>query len=154
MATKKRTIGILSRETGVKVTTIRYYESVGLLPPPDRTPTGQRVYERAAQKRLNFIRHARDLGFTMPAIKDLIGLQETPDQTCEHVDAIASRQLSEVRHRISRLKALETELQRMIVSCAGENIAQCKVLECLDDHSQCAEDHPAPTHKRDLNAQF
>jgi len=139
---RKRTIGVLSRQTNVKVTTIRYYESIGLLSAPDRTDSGQRIYETEAVERLNFIRHARELGFPMFSIRELIDLQDNPAQDCGHVDEIANRQLSDVRNRISQLKALEAELERMVDACAGGSVASCKVLETLGDHNQCADAHP------------
>ena len=82
----RKTIGILSRECGVKVTTIRYYESIGLIREPERTNSRQRIYDDAAVERLNFIRHARDLGFPIEAIRELINLQENPGKDCASVD--------------------------------------------------------------------
>jgi len=78
---KPMTIGRLSKAAGVKVTTIRYYESIGLMGTPDRSESGQRQYGDDAVQRLSFIRHARDLGFPMEAIRDLIDLQTEPTMT-------------------------------------------------------------------------
>ncbi len=133
----KRTIGVLSRETGVKVTTIRFYEQRGLIDDPGRTPNGQRVYGADAVDRLNFIRHARDLGFSMDAIEELIALQTRPGSDCAAVDAIARRQLAAVRDRLNRLEALEAELKRMIASCEGGTVGDCTVMETLGDHRRC-----------------
>ena len=72
---KQMTIGRLSKAAGVKVTTIRYYESINLMGVPDRSTSGQRLYDDEAIQRLSFIRHARDLGFPIDSIRDLIDLQ-------------------------------------------------------------------------------
>ena len=110
----RTTIGRLSKATGVKITTIRYYESIGLMGTPDRSESGQRLYDDESIQRLSFIRHARDLGFPMEAIRNLMELQAQPDQDCANIDAIARTQLTEVRKRLDQLKALENELKRMI----------------------------------------
>lgn len=141
------TIGKLSRATGVKVPTIRYYEQIGLLPPPERSTGNQRLYGRRAQERLAFIRHARELGFPLEAIRDLLSLSDRPDQSCAAADAIARRQLTAVEQRIARLTALKAELERMVVQCEGGSIADCRVIEVLGDHSLCATDH---AHRTDL----
>lgn len=135
------TIGKLGQSTGVKVPTIRYYEEIGLLPEAERSAGNQRLYTRRTQERLTFIRHARELGFPLDAIRDLLSLSDRPDRPCAAVDAIASAQLVAVEARISRLLALKAELQRMVTQCAGGRIADCRVIEVLGDHSQCAHDH-------------
>lgn len=134
-------IGRLSQETGVKVPTIRYYEQIGLMPAAERSSGNQRLYGAAARRRLSFIRHARDLGFPLEAIRDLLGLTDQPDQPCTAVDAIARAQLATIRSRIARLQALEDELVRMIGHCAHGRIAECRVIEVLGDHGLCAHDH-------------
>lgn len=147
------TIGKLAVETGVKVPTIRYYEQVGLLPEPERSAGNQRLYGRRTLERLRFIRHARDLGFPLEAVRDLLSLSDSPDQSCQAADSIARVQLSAVRARISRLRALETELERMIAQCGHNIIADCRVIEVLGDHSLCAHDHsetPAPLQEAGL----
>ncbi|MEO5619631.1 MAG: helix-turn-helix domain-containing protein [Cypionkella sp.] len=140
------TIGKLAAATGVKVPTIRYYEQIGLLPGAERSIGNQRLYARAAQDRLAFIRHARDLGFTLEAIRELLGLSDRPDQSCAEVDAIARAQLGAVEGRIARLQALKTELERMLDHCAGGRIADCRVIEVLGNHDQCASDHGRELH--------
>ena len=137
-------IGELGWRTETKVETIRYYEQVELLPPPERTEGNQRRYGRAEIEKLAFIRHARDLGFPLDAIRDLLGLSDHPDQSCAAADAIAKAQLAEVESRLARLTALKAELERMVVQCAGGRIAECRVIEVLGDHSLCATDHRHP----------
>lgn len=138
------TIGKLGSAAGVKVPTIRYYEQIGLLPEPGRSGGNQRLYPRETLDRLCFIRHARELGFPLEAIRDLLSLSDKPDQSCAAADAIASAQLASVRARIMRLKALESELERMIAQCACGTISDCRVIEVLGDHGQCAHDHHMP----------
>jgi DNA-binding transcriptional MerR regulator len=131
------TIGKLSEAAGVKVPTIRYYEQIGLLPEAERSAGNQRLYGNRAMDRLTFIRHARELGFPLDAIRDLLSLSDRPDQSCAEADAIAKSQLAAVEARIARLTALKSELERMVVQCAGGVIADCRVIEVLGDHSQC-----------------
>jgi DNA-binding transcriptional MerR regulator len=132
---KALTIGRLSSLAGVKVTTIRYYETIGLMGEPDRSEGGQRLYDADAVQRLGFIRQARELGFPIDAIRELIELQTRPDQDCASVDEIARHQLSDVRNRLRQLKALEKELQRMLRSCAGGQVGDCRVLAALGQAS-------------------
>jgi DNA-binding transcriptional MerR regulator len=136
------TIGGLARASGVKVTTIRYYESIGLIDPPDRSEGGQRLYDRNAVERMNFIRHTRDLGFSLDAIRELIALSANTERSCAEIDEIARRHAADIRHRIKRLNALEREMERMIKACSVEKVADCRVLAVLADHHLCAEnDH-------------
>ena len=135
------TIGRLGQRTGTRVQTIRYYEEIGLLPKPDRTAGGQRRYGEEDVDRLSFIRHARQLGFTLEAIRELLGLADDPSRPCGEADAIARRQLRHVEQRIARLEALRTELRRMVAECSGGRAADCRVLDVLRDHSECLTEH-------------
>ncbi len=139
----KLTIGDLARETGCKVQTIRYYEQIGLIPEPDRSAGNHRLYEPAHRDRLAFVRHARELGFSLDAIRQLLGLVDHPTQPCEGADAIARAQLEQIEERIARLDSLKRELRRMIEQCEGGNIAHCRVIEVLADHSKCLDDDHA-----------
>lgn len=132
-------IGHLARESGCKVQTIRYYEQIGLMPAPHRSEGNQRRYDHTHAARLAFIRHGRELGFPLEAIRDLLALSDDPDRSCEQADRITSHQLREVQSKIDRLIALKAELERMIAQCRGERIAQCRIIETLSDHShaQC-----------------
>ena len=133
-------IGEISKRTKVKVPTIRYYEEMGLLEAPERTAGNQRRYTNEGLERLSFIRHARDLGFEIEAIRELIELQSSEEQDCSHVDGIARRHLTGVRNRIEQLRSLENELERMLDQCRGGKIDQCAILESLADHDQCIND--------------
>ncbi len=142
------TIGMLARKTGTKVQTIRYYEQIGLMPEPGRTAGGQRRFDEADVDRLSFIRHARQLGFSLDAIRELLELSDHPDRPCKEANAIASRHLREVERRIARLEALRTELSRMVRLCRGGRVADCRVLQVLRDHSECLTDHEAAGSER------
>ena len=135
------TIGKLSKATQVKVPTIRYYEQVGLLPEVGRSEGNQRLYDKTVQARLSFIRHARDLGFPLEAIRELLGLSDDPNRSCAEADIIAGRQLASVKARIQRLTALQTELERMLDQCACGTIADCRVIEVLGNHDLCTHEH-------------
>ena len=135
------TIGVLAKKTGTKVQTVRYYEQIGLIQDPGRTEGGQRRYGVADLNRLSFIRHARQLGFTLKAIRELLDLSDHPDRPCQEADAIARRQLKQVERRLARLEALRVELRRMVRECSGGGTADCRVLEVLQDHSECLTDH-------------
>lgn len=132
-----RSIGKLSEATGVKVPTIRYYEQIGLLPEADRSAGNQRLYSQVTVDRLAFIRHARDLGFPLQVIRDLLDLSDNPEQPCAKVDRIAAQQLLEVKARIQRLTALKSELERMLHHCACSTVADCRIIEVLGNHDLC-----------------
>jgi DNA-binding transcriptional MerR regulator len=124
-------IGELSRRTGVKVPTIRYYEQVGLLAAPVRTEGKQRRYGAPDIMRLNFIRHGRELGFEIDDIRELLALSAQPEKPCDNADKITARHLAAVDQRISQLNALRGELARMLDNCDGGCVADCRVLESL-----------------------
>ena len=142
-------IGQAAREAGCKVQTVRYYEAQGLLPKPARTAGNQRVYGEQHLRRLAFIRHARELGFPLEAIRELLSLGGRPEQSCEKADGIARTHLAEVERKIAALKALRGELTRMIRSCRRGRISECRVIEVLADHSHahCVSD----AHARSAN---
>lgn len=134
-------IGALSKATGVKVPTIRYYEEIGLLPQPGRNAGNQRRYGQDGMDALGFIKHARDLGFPLEDIKSLMGLDGHLGDDCAEADRIARSQLANVRDRIRKLEQLASELERISHLCDGGHGGCCKVLTALGDHSQCAGDH-------------
>jgi DNA-binding transcriptional MerR regulator len=135
-------IGQMSARTGVKVPTIRYYEGMGLLAASGRTGGNQRRYGAAELEQLGFIKHGRDLRFSLEAIGSLIALQADPDRSCAEAGDIARIQLEAVRHKIARLTALEGELARITSVCAGDGrVGGCAVMASLADHGACAGAH-------------
>ncbi|WP_025898357.1 MerR family transcriptional regulator [Sneathiella glossodoripedis] len=133
-------IGELSKRTGVKIPTIRYYEDMGLLEQPIRSQGNQRRYSEDGLKQLSFIRHSRELGFSIEDIKELLELSQHPEYPCADAHAIATRHLEEVRERERKLRKLKKELLR-ITKCNADSISECAVIETLADHEQCVTEH-------------
>lgn len=132
-------IGEASRASGIKVPTIRYYEQIGLLPAPPRTEGNRRFYDGTDLKRLRFIRHARELGFEIEPIRELLALAGEPDRPCEGADRIARAHLADIDHKIARLTALRLEVARM-TECTHDSVSDCRVIEVLGDHGECLAD--------------
>jgi Cu(I)-responsive transcriptional regulator len=129
-------IGELAARTGANVETVRYYERIGLLPPPVRTTSNYRDYGPEHAERLSFIRQARGLGFDIADIRSLLDLGAEPDQDCGHVDQLATGHLRAVERKIEQLEQLRQELNRMLSQCRGGRIADCRILEALSDRSR------------------
>jgi DNA-binding transcriptional MerR regulator len=125
-------IGELSKATTTKVTTIRFYEQIGLLETPARTASGRRTYGISDVDRLNFVRNGRRLGFTIEEIRSLLALAEQPERDCAEAAAIASRHLADVEERLSQLGALRDELAAMSASgCSAKTLADCRVIQAI-----------------------
>lgn len=128
-------IGVLARQTGCTVPTIRYYEEIGLLPTGPRTEAGRRLYREPAVKRLAFIRRCRDFGFSIDQVRELVGLVDEPQRPCVEVRDIASGHLAVVRKKLAELQALESSLSAFVGSCdtacAGGPSVDCTILEDL-----------------------
>lgn len=124
-------IGLLAKAADVKVPTIRFYEEIGLLPKPRRAANDRRVYEVDAVRRLAFIRHARQLGFSVAAIRNLLDLADNPERPCNEANALAARQLDDVEAKIAQLKTLRGELRRMVAATCDGRAADCRVIEAL-----------------------
>jgi DNA-binding transcriptional MerR regulator len=124
-------IGEMATATGTNVETIRYYERIGLLPTPGRTGSNYRSYGRPHLERLSFIRRARDLGFTIDQVRELMTLSDNQDGSCEAVDRIASAHLSGIDQKIADLQVLRGELERVLGSCRRGTVADCRIIELL-----------------------
>lgn len=124
-------IGQLSERTGIKVPTIRFYEQIGLIAAPPRTEGNQRRYGQAEIDRLNFIRNARELGFEVDDIRELLAMSAEPQASCHQADSIAMNHLREVDERIRKLQALRQELSRMIEECGHGHICDCRIISVL-----------------------
>jgi len=124
-------IGQLARITGVKSETIRFYEREGILAAPPRTRANYRDYGPAEEARLNFIRRARDLGFSMARIRELLDLSDDADRSCAGIDALARSHLGEVERKIASVEALRTELGRMIAACEQDTVGDCRIIDAL-----------------------
>lgn len=124
-------IGELSRATATKVTTIRFYEEIGLLDRPVRTESNRRTYALPDVGRLNFVRNGRRLGFSIEEIRSLIALASDPGRDCGEAMAIASRHLAAVEERLGQLAALRDELAAMSRNCDRQRIAECRVIQAI-----------------------
>ena len=127
------------KNSGIKAPTIRYYEQIQLLPAPPRSEGNRRLYDADDLRRLRFIRHARELGFEIEPIRELLALAGDPSRPCLSADSIARSHLADIDHKIARLTALRTEVARM-TECAQDSAANCRVIEVLGDHSGCLHD--------------
>ncbi|MBY0295439.1 MAG: helix-turn-helix domain-containing protein [Methylobacterium sp.] len=126
-------IGALSQRTGVNIETVRYYERIGLLPPPARSEGGHRLYGGGHLMRLNFVRRARDLGFTLDEIRALLELAEKRDRPCAEAREVATGHLSDVRAKIADLRTMEHVLADMVSRCNEDTTPDCPLIEALFD---------------------
>ena len=132
----RHTIGALSRESGVHLETIRYYERIGLLPAPPRSASGYRHYDDAAARRLRFIRRGRELGFGIEEIKTLLQLADHRDQPCREADRLAQAHLVEVEAKIADLMAMRDVLTQL-ARCQSPTAEHCRLIETLEQRRCC-----------------
>ena len=124
-------IGQLASATGTKPETIRYYERAGILPTADRTDSNYRDYSDEHLATLTFVRRARELGFSMAQVRELLALSDHDDKPCEDVDHLVQCQLAEIERKITDLAALRDELGQMLRSCEADRIGECRIVESL-----------------------
>ncbi|MBP2316308.1 MerR family transcriptional regulator [Azospirillum soli] len=125
-------IGALAKATGTKAETIRYYEQIGILPPPARTAGNYRSYDGEHVRRLAFVRRVRALGFPLETVRALLALADQPDRPCGEVDALVVEQLREVERKIADLQRLRAELDRLAHQCRNDGrVADCRIIEAL-----------------------
>jgi len=124
------TIGKLAKACGVKTDTVRYYERLGLLAPVERSESGYRKYGQESIKRLNFVRRAQSLGFTLEEIRELLGLSEQPEADCADVRERARRKITDIEQRMADLAAMKTALAELAEFCPGEGmpLSECGIL--------------------------
>lgn len=127
------TIGQLSRRTGVKVETIRYFERVGLIAAPPRTEGGHRVYGDNHLRALGFIRRARELDFSPDEVRGILALGGPGAASCREVQEIAARHLETVRGKMADLARLEALLATTIERCSGDAVPQCAVMDMIEE---------------------
>lgn len=125
------TIGVLSAHTGCNIETIRYYERIGVMPKPPRSPGGHRLYGDEHLKRLSFICRSRALGFSLAQVRELLHFVDGGRYTCSQVKAITSEHLGDVRGRIADLKRLEKVLKDMVSQCDRGKVPDCPVIDAL-----------------------
>jgi MerR family transcriptional regulator, mercuric resistance operon regulatory protein len=130
--TPRLSIGTLSKRTGVNIETIRYYERLTLLPRPARTAGGHRAFSIEHLRRLRFVRRARELGFTLDEIRNLLGLMGGR-HTCGEVRAVALEHLERIRAKIADLRRMERTLAETAARCKGGDTPECPILDALAD---------------------
>lgn len=131
MAVKELRIGQLSEWTGCNIETIRYYERIGILPAPPRSENGYRLYGECHWQRLNFVRRARKLGFTLDEVRGLLRFVDGGYYTCAQIQALALEHVGEIRRRIEDLHRLEQALSEMAGQCSGGEVPDCPIMEAL-----------------------
>ena len=126
--------GELANRSGCNLETIRYYEKIGLLKPPERTASGHRLYSRDDQARLGFILRGRDLGFSIGELKSLLTLVDSHDYSCGEVLELTDGHLASVRQKIIDLKKLERTLADVSAQCEGGDVPECPIIDALYGH--------------------
>jgi len=126
-------IGQVAKQTGVTVETVRFYEKHGLIAAPQRSDSGYRQYPPETVKRVQFIQHAKEVGFTLKDIGELLALRREPGTTCTDIKLHATQKIEEVDQKIQDLKRIRDALGRMIMKCSGRGtLSQCPILEELE----------------------
>ena len=123
----------LARATGCNLETIRYYETIGIMPDPPRTAKGYRSYDDAHVRRLKFVMRSRDLGFSLDEIRGLLGLVDDRSQTCAQVQTVAETHLADVQAKIADLTRIARVLSETVARCTGDAAPQCAVIDTLLD---------------------
>ncbi|MDX2143824.1 MAG: Cu(I)-responsive transcriptional regulator [Rhodospirillaceae bacterium] len=124
-------IGEASRQSGLPAKTLRYYEDSGLIRPTARAANGYRDYSPADVHKLRFVKHARELGFTVEQCAELLSLYDDKNRQAGDVKAIAARHLAEIDAKIADLKRMRATLSHLITCCAGDHRPDCPILEGL-----------------------
>ncbi len=121
----------LARITGCNLETIRYYENIGVMPQPPRNANNHRSYDAGHIARLSFVMRARDLGFTLEEIRELLALVDGGMQTCGEVRTLAARHLESLRARIADMRRIERVLSETVAQCSGRDVPECAVIDAL-----------------------
>ncbi len=124
-------IGEAAKATGVSAKMIRHYEGVGLIPAAARTDAGYRQYGNADVHTLRFIRHARDLGFSIAEIGELVGLWQNRSRPSRQVKALAKAHIEELEHKTQELLAMKTTLEHLVHCCQGDELPDCPIIDAL-----------------------
>lgn len=124
-------IGETSKRSGVHIETIRYYERSGIMPKPNRSAGGQRVYNNEQLQRLAFIKRCRELGFSLGEVRDLLDFVESDNKTCKEVHALTVNHLTEIRQKIANMRKIERVLKAMSDQCSQGNAPDCPIIDDL-----------------------
>jgi len=120
-----------ARRTGCNLETVRYYEKVGLLHEPPRTTAGYRSYDSTHERRLRFILRARELGFSLEEIRELLRLVDERDRPCAEAKDVAAIHLADVRAKIADLRRMERVLRDVVAQCGDGTLPECPLIETL-----------------------
>ena len=131
-----RNIGDASRTSGVSAKMIRHYESLGLLPEPQRTAAGYRIYDDTDVHTLRFIRRARDLGFPMKEVERLLGLWRNRRRASADVRKVAQQHIADLDRRIGELQEMRRTLEHLVHHCRGDQRPECPILDDLADDGE------------------
>jgi MerR family mercuric resistance operon transcriptional regulator len=121
----------LAERTGCNPETVRYYEKVGLLPEPPRTPAGYRSYDSTHERRLRFVLRSRELGFSLDEVRELLRLVDESERPCADARAVAAEHLDDVRAKIADLRRMERVLEDVVAQCADGALPKCPLIEAL-----------------------
>ncbi len=132
-ATDGFSIGELSKQSGVNIETIRYYEKIGIMPVTNRSAGGYRIYGADHLKRLSFVRRSRQLGFSLDEIRGLLRLVDGHAYTCAEVHALTLDHVAEIRRKIADLKRLKRVMEEMAAQCSGGRAPECAIVDALFD---------------------
>jgi len=124
-------IGALSNETGIAAKTIRYYESVGLIAPPPRSRGNYRVYDTRDLATLRFVQRARNLGFSVKEVGDLVALWQDRQRASADVRSLARAHLGEIERKLKELEAMRATLDHLIKRCHGNKRPDCPIIDEL-----------------------
>ncbi len=128
------TTGKLAKDSGVNVETIRYYERRGLLPRPPRKTSGYRLWPSDTVKRIRFIKHAQELGFSLREISELLSLRTDKTTSCSEIKRIAEEKIADIDQRIRSLMKIRKALKRLSEICPGRGpVSECPILEALEE---------------------
>lgn len=128
---QRLTRGEVSERAGCNIETVRYYERIGMLPPPPRSEGGHRIYDQDHLKRLKFICRSRELGFTLKQVRGLLKLVDEGGGSCEEVRTIALDHLDVIRKKVADLQTLEAVLDDMVARCEGGKVPDCPIIDAL-----------------------
>ncbi|MCE3236913.1 MAG: merR1 [Vampirovibrio sp.] len=126
--------GTLAKRANVNPETLRYYEREGLLPEPERSETGYRLYADEDVKRVRFIKRAQELGFSLKEIKELLALKLDASQSASQVKKLAELKIQDIEAKIQSLRAMKSILSELTEACSGKgSVDHCPILSCLDE---------------------
>ena len=145
-------IGQAARASGVNPKAIRYYESIGLLPVAKRSGNGYRVYSDSDVHALGFIRRARDLGFSISRIEQLMALWRDKGRTSAEVKTIAQGHIADLQAKIEELAAMQRTLGHLVACCQGDNRPDCPIIDDLATITQDRQDEAPRQHTQDVPA--